>query len=86
MRHFLVEIQALLSHMVCSLVDRPSEATVQLNQAASPMTFEVRVSPDDIGKVIGKHGRTARAIRIIVAASAEQFKHPSVAIDIGPTK
>ena len=83
MRDFLVEIQALLSNMVSSLVDCPAEATVQLHQAASPMTFEVRVSPDDIGKVIGKQGRTARAIRIIVAASAQQFKHPSVVIDIG---
>jgi predicted RNA-binding protein YlqC (UPF0109 family) len=82
MRDFPTEIQALLLGIVRSLIDVPDAATVQLNQAASPMTFEVRVAPDDVGKIIGKQGRTARSIRIIVAACAQKYKHPSVAVDI----
>ena len=85
MRDFLVEIHALLLLMVRSLVDAPDAATVQLNRAASPMALEVRVAPGDVGKIVGKQGRTARALRVIVGASAQKFKHPSVAIDIGAT-
>ena len=84
MRDFSTEVRALLLLIVRSLVDAPDAATVQLNRAASPMTFEVRVAPNDIGKIIGKQGRTARSIRIIIAGCAHTFKHPPVAIDIAP--
>ena len=48
-----------------------------------PVTMIVRVAPDDLDKVIVKDGRTARPIRTIIAASAQTFEQPSVAIDMG---
>lgn len=85
MYDFPTQIQSLLLVMVRALVDSPDDATVRLTPGAMPMTFEVRVAPSDIGKAIGKQGRTARAIRDIVWASAQKFRHPAVSIDIGPT-
>ena len=84
MRDFLTEIQPLLLKIVCSLIDEPEVASVQINRDVVPTTLMVRVSPNDVGKIIGKQGRTARSIRIIIAASAQAFKHPSVAVDIRP--
>jgi predicted RNA-binding protein YlqC (UPF0109 family) len=83
MHEFLGEIQPLLLRMIRSLVDQPEAASVQVNQDAMPATLIVRVAPGDVGKIIGKQGRTARSIRVIVGASAQKFKHPSVAVDIG---
>ena len=70
---FLDEIQPLLLLMVRSLISTPDIATVQIIRFVSPITIEVRVAPDDMGMVIGKEGRTARAIRIIAGAAAKKF-------------
>ncbi len=83
MHDFLDEFQPLLLLIVRSLTNEPDAASVKINRDAVPTTLEVRVAANDIGKIIGKQGRTARSIRIIMAASARKFKHPVVAIDIG---
>ncbi len=60
----------LVEFMVKSLVDVPEEVSVNVVEGAKSTILELRVSPDDIGKVIGKQGRIAKAIRTILSASA----------------
>ena len=52
----------MMKLIVCSLVDHPEQAEVLLIRKPHT-TFEIHVADDDVGKVIGKGGRTARAIR-----------------------
>ncbi len=60
----------LVEFMVRSLVDVPEEVSVNVVEGAKSTILELRVSPEDIGKVIGKQGRIAKAIRTILSASA----------------
>jgi predicted RNA-binding protein YlqC (UPF0109 family) len=61
-----------------SLVDLPDE--VRLNEITGDKTtvFELHVAKDDLGKVIGKQGKTARAIRVILNATATKLKKRAV--------
>ena len=59
-----------LVEIVCkSLVDNPDQVSVTQIDGEQTTILELRVHPSDLGKVIGKQGRTARAIRTILAAS-----------------
>ena len=53
-----------------SLVDNPSEVHVNEIQGEQDLILELRVAPEDMGKVIGKQGRIAKAIRTVVKAAA----------------
>ncbi len=60
----------LLEYLAKSLVDHPEDVTVQETETDTTVVLELTVAKDDIGKVIGKQGRIARALRTIVKASA----------------
>ena len=60
----------LVEYIAKSLVDDPDGVSVNLIEGEKSTILELRVSPDDIGKVIGKHGRIAKAIRTVLSASA----------------
>jgi hypothetical protein len=60
----------LLEHLARSLVDSPDEVSVQMTETDTTVVLELTVAKDDVGKVIGKQGRIARALRTIVKASA----------------
>ena len=60
----------LVEYMVKSLVDNPGEVAIREIEGEKSTILELRVMKEDIGKVIGKHGRIARAIRTIINASA----------------
>ena len=65
----------LVKFIACSLVEHPEQVDVRETQGADAVIIELRVNPDDMGKVIGKQGRIAKAIRSVVkAASARQPK------------
>ncbi|CAM2077253.1 MAG: KH domain-containing protein [Clostridium sp.] len=53
-----------------SLVDNPNEVHVNEIQGEQDLVLELRVAPEDMGKVIGKQGRVAKAIRTVVKAAA----------------
>lgn len=53
-----------------SLVDNPDAVEVNEVEGAQSIIIELRVNPDDMGKVIGKQGRIAKAIRTVVKAAA----------------
>ncbi|HVK27169.1 MAG TPA: RNA-binding protein [Nocardioides sp.] len=59
-----------LEHLVRGVVDHPDDVVVRDKQLRRGSVLEVRVHPDDLGKVIGRGGRTATAFRTVVAAIA----------------
>ena len=61
-------LEEALEHLVKGIVDNPDDVTVDLVTGRRGRTLEVRVAPDDLGKVIGRNGRTARALRTVVGA------------------
>ena len=71
-------IDETLEHLVKGIVDNPDDVNVSERNGRRGSTFEVRVNPDDLGKVIGRNGRTARALRTVVSALAGR----SVRVDL----
>jgi predicted RNA-binding protein YlqC (UPF0109 family) len=66
----------LVEYIAKSLVDDPSSVNVAVVEGEKSTILELRVAADDIGKVIGKHGRIAKAIRTVLQAStAKTGKH-----------
>jgi predicted RNA-binding protein YlqC (UPF0109 family) len=61
-------LEAALEHLVKGIVDNPDDVTVDMVSGRRGRTLEVRVHPDDLGKVIGRSGRTAKALRTVIAA------------------
>ncbi|MDR0841178.1 MAG: KH domain-containing protein [Christensenellaceae bacterium] len=65
----------LVRYIAVSLVDKPDEVQVEVKEGDGSTVIELRVAPEDMGKVIGKQGRIAKAIRTVVrAASARENK------------
>ena len=60
----------LVEYIARSLVDEPDGVNVNMIEGEKSTILELRVSPSDIGKVIGKHGRIAKAVRTILSATA----------------
>lgn len=60
----------LVEYIAKSLVDDPSGVSVNVVEGEKSTILELRVAADDIGKVIGKHGRIAKAVRTILSAAA----------------
>ncbi len=59
-----------LEHLVRGIVEHPDDVSVRAKELRRGRLYEVRVHPDDLGKVIGRSGRTATAIRTVVNALA----------------
>lgn len=62
-------MQELVHHIAGSLVDKPEEVKVSVREEDDTLTVELTVAREDLGKVIGKQGRTARAMRAVLAAA-----------------
>lgn len=67
-------LKELVEYTAKSLVDLPGEVEVVEVEGEQTTVLELRVAKEDLGKVIGKQGRTARAIRTILSASASKEK------------
>ena len=68
-----MDIKELVEYMVKCLVDNPDEVNIHEVEGEKSTILELKVKKEDIGKVIGKHGRIARAIRTILNASATKL-------------
>lgn len=66
----LAPLTKLVAHLAKALVDRPDQVEVREAQGDRFPRIELTVAPDDIGKVIGKDGRTAQCIRALLQAAA----------------
>ncbi|MCC6744241.1 MAG: KH domain-containing protein [Acidobacteria bacterium] len=67
-------MRELVEIVAKALVDFPDEVTVTEVEGQQTTVLELRVSPADLGKVIGKQGRTARAVRTILGAAGMKLK------------
>ena len=74
-------MQQLMTEIVQALVDEPSAVKVVATPDGDVTVLRLEVDPSDIGKVIGKQGRTARSLRTILGAASMKYKH-RFALDI----
>jgi len=70
----VLPMKELLENIAKSLVDNPDEVSVTEVEDDESLILELRVAEDDMGKVIGKQGRIAKAIRVVMKAAAIKEK------------
>ena len=75
-------LAAALEHLVKGIVDHPDDVVVAAKNSPRGEVLEVRVHPEDLGRVIGRAGRTAKALRTLVSALADGKK---VRVDVVDT-
>ena len=68
----------LVEYIAKSLVDHPEQVEVREIQGETGLILELRVAPEDMGKVIGKQGRIAKAIRAVVKAASLKQGPPAM--------
>lgn len=68
----------LIAYIAKALVDSPDEVHITEIEGEKTTVLELRVAKDDLGKVIGKQGKTARAMRTILNATATKLKKRAV--------
>jgi predicted RNA-binding protein YlqC (UPF0109 family) len=74
----MMEMKELIEYIAKVLVDNPEEVSVTELEGQQTSVIELRVAKEDLGKVIGKQGRTARAMRTILGAASTKLKKRSV--------
>lgn len=74
----MIEMKDLIEYIAKVLVDNPDEVKVTELEGKQTSVIELRVAKEDLGKVIGKQGRTARAMRTILGAASAKMKKRSV--------
>ena len=73
-----MEMKDLILYIAKALVDKPEEVTVTEIEGEQTSVIELKVAKEDLGKVIGKQGRTARAMRTILSAASTKINKRSV--------
>jgi predicted RNA-binding protein YlqC (UPF0109 family) len=68
----------LVKFIAQALVDNPDDVSVNEIEGEQTSVIELRVAKDDLGKIIGKHGRTAQSIRTILSAASAKHKKRAV--------
>ncbi len=71
-------MKELIAYIAKALVDKPEEVTVTEIEGEQTSVIELKVAKEDLGKVIGKQGRTARAMRTILSAASTKINKRSV--------
>ena len=64
----------LVGYIVAALVDNPGQVSVDEIEGNQTSVLEIKVAKEDLGKVIGRHGRNAHAIRTILSAASARIK------------
>ncbi|MBB4823955.1 putative RNA-binding protein YlqC (UPF0109 family) [Sporosarcina luteola] len=75
-------MKQLIETIVKPLVDHPEEVRIDADEQDHRITYKLSVNPEDMGKVIGKQGRVAKAIRTIVYSAAGSHHGKKVYLDI----
>ena len=76
-------MKELIAYIAKALVDKPEEVEVTEIEGEQTSVIELKVAKEDLGKVIGKQGRTARAMRTILSAASTKIRKRSVLEIIG---
>ena len=71
-------MKELIAYIAKALVDKPEEVSVTEIEGEQTSVIELKVAKEDLGKVIGKQGRTARAMRTILSAASTKIRKRSV--------
>ena len=71
-------MKELIKYIAQALVDNPEQVQVEEIEGRQSSVFELKVAKEDLGKVIGKQGRTARAMRTILSAASAKVKKRTV--------
>jgi len=71
-------MKELITYIAQALVDHPEQVSVTEIQGNQTSVLELKVAKDDLGKIIGKQGRTARAIRTLLSAASAKMKKRTV--------
>jgi uncharacterized protein len=74
-QHDAVEVEELVREIARALVDEPEAVAVQSVTRDENTILKLKVAPGDVGKVIGKQGRTARSVRTILSAVSMKLHH-----------
>ncbi len=74
-------LRELLDYLARSLVEHPDSVQITEIEEPDALVFEIRVAEADLGRIIGRQGRTAKALRTVMAASAAKLKR-RVIVDI----
>lgn len=72
------QLRALVAHLARALVDAPDAVEVTAVEDDNLLVIELSVAPDDLGKVIGKDGRTARAMRTLLSATSAKLQRRAI--------
>ncbi|MCH8334009.1 KH domain-containing protein [Candidatus Sumerlaeota bacterium] len=73
-----ITLKQLIQYIAEALVDFPDKVEVDAIESATSIIIELRVAPDDVGKVIGKGGQTAKAMRKVLSAAATKLRKKSL--------
>jgi uncharacterized protein len=65
-------VKPLVEYIVRALVDKPDQVELHTSPSEGGVLYELKVAPEDIGKVIGRDGRTVNALRTVLAAAAQK--------------
>ena len=71
------KMQELVKYVAMALVEHPDQVSVNRTETDDAIVIELRVAPDDMGKVIGKQGRIAKSIRMLVKAATVKDDKPT---------
>jgi predicted RNA-binding protein YlqC (UPF0109 family) len=72
------ELRLLVDYLARALVDLPDQVSVRMVEGEQTTVIELKVAKEDLGKVIGKQGRTARAIRTILNGASTKLRKRTV--------
>ena len=76
--HAEITLRELVQYIAEALVDYPDQVDVSAIESETSIIIEMRVAPDDVGKVIGKGGQTAKAMRKVLSAAATKLRKKSM--------
>lgn len=65
-------MEQLLTYLARALVDQPDQVGLRISEADGAQLLELKVAPEDVGKVIGRDGRTVNALRTLLNAAAQK--------------
>ena len=66
----MADLKQILTDITAAIVDKPEEIRITEEEDGDNVTLTLSVAPEDMGKVLGRHGRIAKAIRLIMKAAA----------------
>ncbi|WP_224246127.1 KH domain-containing protein [Hyalangium gracile] len=65
-------MEQLLTYLARALVDQPDQVGLRVSEVDGARLYELKVAPEDVGKVIGRDGRTVNALRTLLSAAAQK--------------